>query len=266
MYRLPKGMRYSTLEERRSFYSEEFSLEGVASWLGRRENTVFAVILGRHTGIYLPEYRDIRRNTVIIDDYRGLGEVREYILQYLPEGVYYDRNLYKSLEVCRRCDFNYRDCWGCENFLGQELAFDIDPENVDCPYHGSGEERMERGQGLGFCMHEFRVVRGQARRLYRELRGQFSKIRIVYSGRGFHLHVRDEAAAMLGKAEREELASELATRYAIDEWVTAGEMRLIRLPYALHGMVSRVCIPLAPEEMKGFDPRREARCLPRFLS
>lgn len=52
MYRLPKGMRYSALEGRRSFYSEELSLAGVASWLGRRENTVFAVILGRHTGIY----------------------------------------------------------------------------------------------------------------------------------------------------------------------------------------------------------------------
>jgi hypothetical protein len=51
MYRLPSGMRYATLEERKIFYEREFDLAGVRTWL-RRKNTVFAVIIGRHTGVY----------------------------------------------------------------------------------------------------------------------------------------------------------------------------------------------------------------------
>ena len=85
-YRMPRGMRYSTLGERREYYTREFPFEKVSEWFGGRENTVFAMILGRHTGIVLPEYADIKNNTVIIDDYRDLEDVREYIVQYLLEG------------------------------------------------------------------------------------------------------------------------------------------------------------------------------------
>ena len=50
---MPAGMRYSTLEERKEFYTQEFKLEKVSRWfkdgLG---NTKFAVIIGRHTKIY----------------------------------------------------------------------------------------------------------------------------------------------------------------------------------------------------------------------
>jgi len=94
---------------------------------------VFAVIIGRHSNIFLPEYENIKNKAVIIDDHKGLPDVLEYILQYLPEGIYYDRNIYKDIKVCQKCEKDYKDCWYCENFIGQELAFDIDPENVDCP-------------------------------------------------------------------------------------------------------------------------------------
>ncbi|MEK6988146.1 MAG: DNA primase, partial [Candidatus Thermoplasmatota archaeon] len=68
------------------------------------------------------------------------------------------------------------------------------------------------------------------------------------------------------KKERTRLASRLGDRYAIDEWVTSGEMRLIRLPYSLHGMVSRVVVPLPRGDLQDFSyddpravpPRREA--------
>jgi DNA primase catalytic subunit len=69
----------------------------------------------------------------------------------------------------------------------------------------------------------------------------------------------------MGLAERRRLAKEIQRVYPIDEWVTSGEMRLIRLPYSLHGVVSRVCIPLKVEDLEGFDPRVDRRCLPRFL-
>ena len=76
----------------------------------------------------------------------------------------------------------------------QELAFDIDPENIVCPIHGSVEEKMERRQGLSFCDWEFQEARRQAGDLYDRLGRDWQDLAITYSGRGFHLHVRDPEA------------------------------------------------------------------------
>ena len=264
VYKFPKGMRPSKLDERKIFYEKEFDLKKVSEWLKHRDilNTAFAVIVGRHSNIFLPEYRDIKNKAVIIDNHKGLDDVLDYILQYLPEGVYYDRNIYKDIKICQKCEKNYKDCWNCENFVGQELAFDIDPENVDCPYHGTVKDKMERGEGLSFCMIEFKRVRKLTVKLYDELKGEFKKIKIVFSGRGFHIHVLDKKAVKMSKRERTEIAKEYSS-YAIDEWVTNGEMRLIRLPYSLNGLVSRICLPLDANEVLKFDPRNVA--IPSFL-
>jgi len=54
------------------------------------------------------------------------------------------------------------------------------------------------------------------------------------------------------------LREAVADRYAVDEWVTSGEMRLIRLPNSLHGMVSRVVVPVPRGDLEDFtyDDRR----------
>ncbi len=265
-YHLPRGMRFTKLEERKQFYEREFEIEKVKKWFAGRENTVFAIIIGRHTGIYPQEFKKIKKDIVLIDEYKNLGEVKEYLLQYLPEGAYYDRNVYESREACRTCGKSYRECWNCKGFVGQELAFDVDPENISCPYHGDVEEKMKQHQGLSFCMYEFKAVKKQTALLHQELKKRFSKIRIVYSGRGFHLHVLDKEATVLGKREREKLAQKLSKKFAIDEWVTSGEMRLIRLPYSLHGMVSRICIPLEIQEVENFNFRKQRKCIPKFIS
>jgi DNA primase catalytic subunit len=71
---------------------------------------------------------------------------------------------------------------------------------------------------------------------------------------------------MLGAKQRVKIAREVKKQgFAIDEWVTAGEMRLIRLPFSLHGMVSRVVLPLEKSELDRFDPINDERCVPRFL-
>ncbi|MEJ2241047.1 MAG: hypothetical protein P8Y18_02750 [Candidatus Bathyarchaeota archaeon] len=51
----------------------------------------------------------------------------------------------------------------------------------------------------------------------------------------------------------------------IDKWVTSGSMRLIRLPYSLHGMVSRIVTPLKISELEDFDPLKDKRTIPKFL-
>jgi len=251
-YYLPEGMRYSTLEERKQFYTAEFDLGKVAEWFEERMSRVkFAVIIGRHTKIYPEKYKEDASTTIIIDEYHGLGEVRDQIIEFLPESAYYDRNVY---------DENDRK-------TGQELAFDLDPENITCPIHGSLADKMKRHQGLSFCALELEMVRKQAISLYEYLEKEFSNMRIVYSGRGFHIHVFDPKAYALSDKKRRELAQTVKKKgFGIDEWVTAGDMRLIRLPYSLHGLVSRIVVPVEKSELERFNPVSDERCIPKFLS
>jgi DNA primase catalytic subunit len=250
-YSLPVGMRYTTLEERKEFYTKEFNLQKVAEWFsGGLGRTKFAVIIGRHTDIASAKYREDAKTTIIIDEYQTLADVQADIVEFLPEAVYYDRNLY--------------DAEG--NVAGQELAFDVDPENITCPVHGSLADKMKRGQGLGFCELELAMAQKEAAALFGWLERRFCGVRAVYSGRGFHLHVFDPKAYGLSTKQRLELAGQAkAEGFHIDEWVTSGESRLIRLPWSLNGLVSRIALPLEKEELEGFDAVHDRRCLPRFL-
>lgn len=246
-------MRYASLAEREQFYREEFDLGQVEKWFDWVDvewRVVFAVIIGRHTKIFPEKYRDDADTTILIDEYEGLEDVRLEVLEFLPEAVYYDRNAY----------------FGEGKAHGQELAFDVDPENFDCPVHGSLADKMLRHQGMSFCELELGMAKDEATRLYERLSKSFSKMRIVYSGRGFHIHVLDREAFFWSRQKRRRLAKELKTEgFHIDEWVTAGEMRLIRLPYSLHSMVSRIVLPLDVDELASFNPVVDERCLPTFL-
>ena len=88
-YDLPAGMRYATLEERKQFYTKEFSLQKVADWFQKCDDkTKFAVIIGRHTKIYLEKYKEDASTTIIIDEYANLEDVHQQIIEFLPEAVY----------------------------------------------------------------------------------------------------------------------------------------------------------------------------------
>jgi DNA primase catalytic subunit len=248
---LPPGMRYSTLEERKQFYTQEFNIQKAVEWFKNGlALTKFALIMGRHTKIFPEKYKKDASTIIIIDEYQTLNDLREQILEFLPEAVYYDRNIY---------DVNDRK-------VGQELAFDLDPENITCPIHGSLADKMKRQQGLSFCEVELTMVKQEAIGLYDLLETQFSDLKIVYSGRGFHLHVLDKDAYLLRTEQRLNFAKQVKQAgFHIDEWVTSGEFRLIRLPYSLNGIVSRITLPLTKSELEGFDAVLDKRCLPNFL-
>ncbi len=250
-YYLPAGMRFSTLGERKEFYAEEFDINKVADWFGGKLGyTRFAVIMGRHTKIVLPQYKEDAETTIIIDEYKDLADVKAQVVDFLPEAVYYDRNVYSA----------------DDQVVGQELAFDLDPENITCPIHGTLADKMKRMQGLSFCELELEMVRKEAVGLWEFLEGRFSDVSGVYSGRGFHIHVFDADAYHLTAAQRLELSREVKEAgFHIDEWVTSGEFRLIRLPYSLNGLVSRIVLPLKKEELESFDAVHDERCLPQFL-
>jgi len=253
-YSLPKGMRYATLRERRKFYSKEFDVAKVGKWFedwNQNDMVKFAVIIGRHTRIFPSKYKDDAATTIIVDEYKDLDSVKTQILEFLPESAYYDRNIY------------YMN----QRVIGQELAFDLDPENLVCPIHGTLADKMKRHQGLAFCELELNMVKEETRRLYEELEKHFSHLRVVYSGRGFHIHVFDKETFNWKRKRRLVLAQELKKKgFSIDEWVTTGGMRLIRLPYSLHGMVSRLVLPIEANELTRFDPVTDSRCIPKFLT
>ena len=257
-------MRISSLGERREFYSHEFSLTRIRDWFRVwRSPIVFAVVIGRHTGISSMKYRRERGRTIVIDEYESLSEMRNYLIDFMPESAYYDRNVYKDWDQARQLE---NDPTQLGSSFGQELVFDIDPENFTCPIHGTPEEKMRRHQGLSFCRLEFQLAQQEAAQLIEILSRNFSEISLVYSGRGFHIHIRDEETAFWNRKKRLALVRSLTKRgLVMDEWVPSGGMRLIRLPYSLNGLVSRVVIPLAKNELGVFDPITDGRTIPRFL-
>jgi DNA primase catalytic subunit len=257
LMKLPFGMRASTLEERGQFYSR-FNIKKARDWVGRK--LVYAVIIGRHSDIFPEQYKNEKDEPLIIDEYHHLQDVKSEILRFLPEGVYYDRNFYKDFSLCHGRDL--RNVWNWENFSGQELVFDLDPENVTCPIHGSLSERLAKGWGLGFCATAFKITRENTLHLYDALKERFTDVRIVFSGRGFHIHVFDTEARFLTRKERETIGV-YYQRYGIDPWVTSGEMHLIRLPFSLNGTSSRVVKPLNVSKVIDFTPKQDA--LPSFL-
>ena len=261
----PRCMRFSSLKERGEFYRREFDLRKVGGWMDLHPSPVFAVILGRYSMIYPKEYAKISNSTIMIEDYEDLDDLRSYIVQYRPESAYYDRNLYRDRRICARCWEDDNACWSCDNFLGQELALDMDVENLDCPLHGDLAKRMVRGDHLSFCEYDLKILSRKVLELFDELRGEFKRMRITYSGRGYHVHVLDRKAYSMPRKERGELAKQIGNRFPIDEWVTEGESHLIRLPFSLNALVSRIVLPLEKKELEQFNPITDGRCVPKFI-
>jgi DNA primase catalytic subunit len=257
-------MRISSLEERKQFYSREYNLGRVREWFRVwKSPIVFAAVIGRHTGIAPRKYRHERARTIIIDEYEGFSEIQNYLIDFRPESAYYDRNVYKDWKQARRIG---NDPTRLGHSFGQELVLDVDPENFACPIHGSLEQKMLRHQGLSFCRLEFQLAQQEAAQLTEILSRRFSDIRLVYSGRGFHIHIGDEETVFWDRKRRLTLVQSLTKRgFVMDEWVPTGGMRLIRLPYSLNGLVSRIAIPLAKNELRVFDPIADARTISKFL-
>lgn len=258
-------MRISSLQQRKEFYSREFSLAKVRDWFKAWSSPiVFAAVIGRHTGLATGKYRRERVRTIVIDEYESFSEVKNYLIDFRPESAYYDRNIYADWNQARHFA---NDLSQLGRAYGQELVFDIDPENFTCPIHGTLEEKMRNHQGLSFCRFEFQLAQQEAAQLLELFSKRFSLISVVYSGRGFHIHIADEETRLWTRKKRLELVRTLTKKgFVMDEWVPSGGMRLIRLPYSLNGLVSRVAMPVAQNRLRVFDPIVDERVLPKFLS
>ncbi len=235
---------------------KEFKVEKAWDWVKKLFNKpIFAIDFGTKTKIVHPRFRKLvfekKVRKLYISRIESPRALRQVLAHYYPEGVYYWRNRVREYSLCKGCprrkERKKLACWGCENFLGQELAFDIDPENIDV---GDGFSDT-----VSFSEREFFAARDQALEMLDILSQEFGfkKIIPVYSGRGFHIHVLDEAAFLLSPQERAEIV-ERFKNWGIDYGVTIGGISLIRLPYSLNAVVNKEVKPLTRKELENFDP------------
>jgi DNA primase catalytic subunit len=265
----PLNHRPSKVKDRKKYYSDlDFDL--IRDWFSRRpeglKKPIFHLDPGNETRYYRREYKD-QIGKLIYFDVEDFHELREMVMEYLPEDLYYDRNLYKDQKACADCSRRGKGCMSCEEVLGQELMFDLDPENIVCPNCGTLEDRVKGASMFKFCYICFNKAIDQTEELYGWLESKgWNELSTVYSGRGFHIYVDGERALKMGFHERKKFAKEVKGRgFAIDPWVTEGEARLARVPYSLNGLVSRVCQPIKIKEIKKLDFWRSRPFIPNFL-
>ncbi len=235
-YQFPEGMRISSIKEREAYYRKEFTRKEekrIKKWLKDYKKPVITMDLGTDSGIYKKGYEKLYKKSMIYFEKKIIiNELKKNLLKYLPEDAYYARNMYDE-----------KGKW-----IAQELAFDLDPENISC------DKCNEYKNVYSFCPRCFEKVRRQAIRLYKLMSKRFKKVKIVYSGRGFHIHVFDKKGFEMSFKERRKLTRMLLKKgFAIDEWVTNGHIDLIRLPYSLHGLISRKVLPLTLKQLERFN-------------
>ena len=248
-------MHKSSLKERKEFYEKEFDLEKVNSWLKKLPYKPQFFVIDPGTETKIIKYKSKIKKLIFFKPNTSLKELKNKLIKYLPEDVYYDRNVYKDPYKCLK-NFNFPNAPFSKNYLGQELAFDVDPENIECP--SCGKKRFPK-----FCKVCSKMAVRNAYKLYKELKKQFKKIELVYSGRGCHVHVLDKKAYKLTLYERDKLNRKFK-KYGIDTWVSYGKVRLIRLPYLLNSLCSRIVTPLRIKEINKFNIN-EKKLIPKFL-
>ena len=234
----------STLKQRESFYKNEFKIKKVKNYF-KIKPQFLAVDLGTETGI-IKNKNDLNKLKIIKADFKTL---KQRLISYQPEDVYYDRNIYKNPNKCLK-EMCFKKCPECKNWLGQELAFDLDANNIKC--------KCKKTKVCEICLNKAKTL---TIKFYKDLKKDFKNIHIVYSGRGFHLIVRDKKTYQFSIKQRDFLNKKFK-QYPIDPWVSKGGIRLMRLPYSLNALVSRITTPIKIGELKNFNSKK---FVPKFL-
>ncbi|MDI9644205.1 MAG: DNA primase [Candidatus Verstraetearchaeota archaeon] len=265
----PVNNRPARLNERKAYYSSlDFGL--IEGWFKGKprglHRPIFHLDPGSESGYIRKKYAD-KAGKLLYFTIEDFGELKGMLLEYLPEDLYYDRNIYRNREECAECQRRGEGCRDCEELLGQELMFDVDPENIECPNCGSLEDRVKGHSMFKFCFICFNKAIDETLRLYKELKEMgFKDLATVFSGRGFHIHVNDASTLKMSFEERGAISDNLLKKgIPLDKWVTDGEARLARAPYSLNGIVSKVCLPIRIEDIRINNYWKESPFLPDFM-
>lgn len=248
----PDELRPATVEERERFYREQFPADLVRSRMERWDRFVPVIDVGSETTRYKPRFKEYKGKLLRLTDWETVDDLHDKLVEYAPEDVYYLTRIEKEDRV--------------EVDPEQELVFDLDPENTDCERCERRKKYLDRpARDYVFCQDCFRRTAAFTRQLADFLATHFSDLDIVYSGRGFHIHVMDDAAFQLDREDRRELAGKVAKKFPIDPDVTSGETDLVRLPGSLHGLVSRIVTRVDADDLADPDRIMHDAARPMFV-
>lgn len=250
--------RPSTLKEREEFYRKEFDISKVRKYF-KKKPQFFAIDYGSETKITKDKSKI---GKMIILKPKNFNELKKELIKSLPEDVYYDRNCYKNPnKIIHALNIKKYILSHKSNIASQELAFDIDPENIRCPNCTKRNRPLTR-----ICNYCVKKILNEGGELVKFLKKEFKfkNIELIYSGRGCHVIVKDKEAYLFSFQKRVNITRKLK-KFHIDPWVSQGNIRLLRLPYSLNALVSRIAIPLKIKEIGRFNPMNDKRVIPFFL-
>lgn len=247
----PEGMRPATVEEREEFYRTEFPREEVERYMARFDRFVPVVDVGSESTRYRPRFREAKGKLVRIEEFDGVDDLKDRIVEYAPEDLYYVTLIEREDRI--------------ETNPEQELVIDLDPEHLECRRCDRARQRLDKpASDYVFCRDCFRDLARETRQLHAVLDRNFDDLRLVFSGRGFHVHVGDDAAYKLDREDRRQLSNKLTGQFPVDR-ITTADQQLMRLPGSLHGLVSRVVTEVEPADLSRPDRILESTGLPGFL-
>ena len=246
----PAGLRPSSVDQRKEFYTKEFDVEKAAKWftLGNRTNGLLVVDIGTETTRYRPFLKKYLNKLVNISRFETNSQLKDKIIYYSPEDLYYS---IKALQGIREI---------------QELVFDLDPNQTECFKCKIRKRHLpENGKKYSFCKECFANITEQAKDLYDLLENHFEKIHLIFTGRGYHIHVRDDFIFEMKPQEREVLANKVNKKFGIDITLTTGQRDIAKLPGSLNGLVSRKVIELKPKDLDDPEKIYLEKSLPNFI-
>jgi DNA primase catalytic subunit len=242
-FSFPDELSPPTVEERQLFYTKEFNFQHVRNLYYRWKKPVFAVDIGSETTRYRPKYKKYLDKLVFIREYDDLKHLKSKLISYAPEDLYYDIRTYD------RDPRQTNAIW--EKPSGQQLVFDLDPELMSCRRCELTKQNMddEKRASFTFCEDCYEATAKGTLQLWQFLERHFEYLNTYFSGRGFHIQVRDDEAFTMEDEDRERLAAKVSKKFPVDEKVTAGEKELMRMPGSLHGLTGRKVVSVTKEDL-----------------
>jgi DNA primase catalytic subunit len=246
-YRFPPGLRPATVEDREQFYRDQFTFDQAEDVLARWDDPTFVVDVGTETTRYRPKYKKYKDKLVYIRNYANRRGLRQKLVRYAPEDLYYVRESDTGTE--------------------QEFCIDIDPENADCrACTHFRAQHQGKPKVYSFCTKCFKTAAEQTKQLFDLLETHFHDVRVLYTGRGFHLRVLDDEAYLMEQEDRERFAAQLqGEEYAVDAWVVNGSVDILRVPGSLHGLVSRITTEINADQLDNPEKILGTVGVPAFL-
>lgn len=248
-YDYPEGLKPTPVKKRELFYREEFPREQVARRIGRWYRFVPVVDVGSESTLYKPRLKDLKGKLVRVKEYKDISHLSEKLVDYAPEDIYYNRTIEKDDEVSVNPD--------------QELVFRIAPFQMDCTSCERKRQYLEESKHENvFCLNCLGKAATETKNLYAFLKRHFDDMDIVFSGRGFNIHVNDEEGYRMSMDDRWELAKKVAQEFPIDKDITGGDNDLVRLPGSLNGLVSRKATVVSPQDLDDVEYLLNHKSLP----